>query len=159
MSEQFTVEVDVEYLPNFDLTKHPNGMEYQTEGASGFDLVAAIARPVTFWVGDTFKIPLGFKIALPRGYELQLRPRSGLSTKSGLMMLNSIGTIDSDYRDEVMLVFGRTIAGMGGDLFVAIQPGERIGQGIVASVERAKLNRTVVVKDTARVGGFGSTGT
>lgn len=129
---------------------------YETEGAAGMDLRAAVPEeaPVVLAPGGRTLIPTGLKIALPAGYEAQVRPRSGLALKYGVTCLNSPGTIDSDYRGEV----GVILANLGSDSFT-IRRGERIAQLVIAAHARAELVEVEALDETARgAGGFGSTG-
>ena len=129
---------------------------YQTPGAAGLDLVAAldVQRPMTLASGARALVPTGLIIELPAGYEAQVRPRSGLALKSGVTVLNSPGTIDSDYRGEVCVI----LANLGQAPF-EIRRGERIAQLVVSPVVRAALVEASGVSATARgAGGFGSTG-
>jgi dUTP pyrophosphatase len=139
--------------------EHGRGLElpaYQSAGAAGFDICAAVAadKPVTLAAGERALIPSGFSIAVPDGFELQVRPRSGLAMRHGVTVLNAPGTVDSDYRGEVMVL----LVNLGGEPF-RIERGERIAQGILAPVARAELVEAETLPDTMRgTGGFGSTG-
>lgn len=139
--------------------EHGRGLElpaYQSAGAAGFDIRAAVAadKPVTLAAGERALIPSGFSIAVPDGFELQVRPRSGLAMRHGVTVLNAPGTVDSDYRGEVMVL----LVNLGGEPF-RIERGERIAQGILAPVVRAELVEAETLPDTMRgTGGFGSTG-
>ncbi len=129
---------------------------YQTAGAAGMDLHAAVAEdlPVMLMPGRRAMIPTGFAIALPEGFEAQVRPRSGLAAKHGITCLNSPGTIDHDYRGEVQVI----LINHGDDPF-EIRRGERIAQMLIAPVTRAVWIETDTLEDTERgAGGFGSTG-
>lgn len=129
---------------------------YQTAGAAGLDLAAAVpeGEPVTLRPGARALVPTGFVLRLPPGYEAQVRPRSGLALRHGVTVLNSPGTIDSDYRGEVQVL----LVNLGESAF-AIVRGERIAQLVVQPVVRAILVETQVVDGTSRgPGGFGSTG-
>ncbi len=127
---------------------------YASAGAAGMDFCAAVAAPVTIKPGGRVLVPTGFAIALPEGYELQMRPRSGLALKHGICLPNSPGTIDEDYRGEVQII----LLNAGDEPFV-ITRGMRIAQGVVAPVVRADWVEVDVLSETARgVGGFGSTG-
>jgi len=138
--------------------QHANGLalpEYQTEGAAGLDLVAAVPNrePVVLGPGMRALIPTGLQLELPRGYEAQVRPRSGLALKHGVTVLNSPGTIDSDYRGEVQII----LINHGSELFT-ISRGERIAQLVIAPVVQAELVRVRDLSLTKRGGGgFGST--
>lgn len=129
---------------------------YQTEHAAGLDLVAAVAdqAPLTLAPGGRALVPTGLAIALPAGFEGQVRPRSGLALKHGVTVLNSPGTIDADYRGEVSVI----LINHGETPFV-IRRGERIAQLVIAPVEAARLIEKVALRETTRnTGGFGSTG-
>lgn len=129
---------------------------YQTAGAAGMDLLAAIDEdePLLFKPGERGLVPTGLVFELPKGYEAQVRPRSGLALKYGVTVLNSPGTIDEDYRGEVMVM----LINLGTASFV-ITRGERIAQIVIAPVTHADLLVRVAVSTTARgAGGFGSTG-
>lgn len=147
------VAVQVERLPHGEELPLP---AYQTELAAGIDLVAAIPwdAPVALLPGSRTLVPTGLKIALPAGYEAQVRPRSGLALASGVTVLNSPGTIDADYRGEVAVI----LANLGGAPF-EIRRGERIAQLVIAPVVQAQLIEVEALDETARgEGGFGSTG-
>jgi dUTP diphosphatase len=129
---------------------------YQTKGAAGLDLVAAIdtQHPLTLAPGARALVPTGLILELPAGFEAQVRPRSGLALNYGIAVLNSPGTIDSDYRGEV----GVVLANLGHAPF-EIRRGDRIAQIVVLPVARAELVEVTAVSDTSRGdGGFGSTG-
>ena len=129
---------------------------YHSEGAAGLDLVAASTADadIVLQPGGRALVPTGFAIELPRGYEAQVRPRSGLALNAGVTVLNSPGTIDSDYRGEI----GVILINLGSDPFV-IKRGTRIAQLIVSPVERVMLAERDGLEDSARgAGGFGSTG-
>ena len=128
--------------------------EYQTEGAAGMDLCAAIESPVLLKSLERKLIPTGIKIELERGFEAQVRPRSGISIKHGITLVNCVGTIDEDYRGEVCV----PLINLSNEEYT-IQPNERIAQMIIARVEKAKIEVVQSLSDTARAtGGFGSTG-
>ncbi len=125
---------------------------YATGGAAGMDVVAAEA--LTLAPGARAAVATGFAIAIPDGYEVQVRPRSGLAIKHGITCLNTPGTIDSDYRGEVKVILINL-----GDTPFAIERGERIAQLVPAPVQRATLEIVDILDDTLRgSGGFGSTG-
>lgn len=127
---------------------------YMTEGAAGMDLAADLDLPVTIAPGERRAIPSGFVFEIPHGYELQVRPRSGLALKHGLTLPNSPGTIDSDFRGEVQVI----LANLGSEP-VEIAPGMRIAQAILAPVARAVLHEVDDLSGTSRgAGGFGHTG-
>jgi dUTP pyrophosphatase len=128
--------------------------EYMSEHAAGADLCAAVREQLTLLPGARALVPTGFSIALPPGYEAQIRPRSGLAIRSGVTCLNSPGTIDADYRGELSIV----LANFGNDP-VVIRRGDRIAQIIVAPVSRARFDQVDELPPTERGdGGFGSTG-
>jgi dUTP pyrophosphatase len=130
---------------------------YQSAGAAGLDLVAALPEdaPVTLLPGRRALIPTGLVIALPAGFEGQLRPRSGLAARHGVTVLNAPGTVDADYRGEVQVILVNL-----GEAPFQIARGERIAQLVIAPVERATLVEARTLQTTARgAGGFGSTGT
>ena len=127
---------------------------YETGHAAGMDLRAAVSDPLTLAPGQRELIPTGLRIALPEGYEAQVRPRSGLAIKHGISLLNSPGTIDADYRGEIRVI----MANLGAEPFT-IQRGDRIAQLIVAPVTRVSWQPTKELDVTARgEGGFGHTG-
>ncbi|MFV0484853.1 MAG: dUTP diphosphatase [Candidatus Saccharimonadales bacterium] len=127
--------------------------KYQTNGAAGFDFHACIGEPLVMKPGSTATIPTGVGVEIPEGYELQVRPRSGLAYKHDVVMFNSIGTIDSDFRGEMLM----KLANYGEKDFV-VEPEMRIAQGIVAKVERVEWLEVEELSETDRSGGFGSTG-
>jgi dUTP pyrophosphatase len=128
---------------------------YATPGSAGADLHAALDEPVVLEPSQRAVIPCGFIIAIPEGFEAQLRSRSGLSSKNGVIVLNSPGTIDSDYRGEVKII----LANMGKQKF-EVTPGMRIAQMIIAPVSKAQWNVCDLSEDSTlrQEGGFGSTG-
>jgi dUTP pyrophosphatase len=127
---------------------------YQTEGSAGLDLSAAIAEPWVLEPGARRLVPTGLKLAIPDGFEAQVRPRSGLALKHGIGMVNSPGTIDSDYRGPL----GVILVNHGSEPFV-IEPLSRIAQLVIAPVARAAIVLTTNLDETERgAGGFGSTG-
>lgn len=127
---------------------------YQTADSAGMDIVAANEETIELKPGERRLIPAGFKMALPKGYEAQIRPRSGLAYKNGLTMLNSPGTIDADYRGEV-----KVLAINHGKETFKINRGERIAQMVIAPVLKVSTHEVDELPETARSeGGFGSTG-
>jgi dUTP pyrophosphatase len=127
---------------------------YQTDGASGLDLHAALAEPLTVLPLGRASIPTGLSVAIPRSFEGQVRPRSGLAARTGLTVLNAPGTIDSDYRGEVVVLLVNL-----SDAPVTVVPLERIAQLVIAPVARAELVLADKLDSTARgTGGLGSTG-
>jgi len=128
--------------------------EYKTEGAAGMDLMAANTEDITLKPLERALIPTGIKIELPRGYEAQIRPRSGLAIKSGITLSNCVGTIDEDYRGEVCVGLINL-----SNLEFTIKRGDRIAQMLIAPVVRAEIQVSGELSATARgTGGFGSTG-
>lgn len=127
---------------------------YETGGSAGMDLRAANPETLVLMPGKRLLIPTGFKMALPDGFEAQIRPRSGLAFKHGITMLNSPGTIDSDYRGEV-----KVLAINHGDEPFNIHFGDRIAQMVIAPVYQAMIEEVAILPSTDRgSGGFGSTG-
>lgn len=129
---------------------------YQTAQAAGMDLSACLpeGERVTLAPGQIAKIPLGFAVALPAGYEAQIRPRSGLATKFGVTVPNAPGTVDADYRGEMVVA----LINLGREPYV-VEHGARVAQMVVAPVSHAQLVETDTLPDSQRgVGGFGSTG-
>ena len=127
---------------------------YATDGAAGMDVVAAITEPLILAPGSRAAVPTGLAMAIPPGFEVQVRPRSGLAAKHGLTVANAPGTIDADYRGEVKVL----LINLGPDP-VTIEPAMRIAQLVPAAVTRARLIVVESLDDTARgAGGFGSTG-
>ena len=128
--------------------------EYQSEEAAGMDLHAAIDAGVLLAPGAIVKVPLGFAMAIPHGFEAQVRPRSGLSSRQGVTLPNAPGTIDSDYRGEVLV----PLINLGTEPFM-VEPGMRIAQMVIAPVVQATIQEVDDLEDTSRgSGGFGSTG-
>ncbi len=139
----------IERLPH-----NKNIPAYQTEGAAGMDLCAAIEAPVVLKPLERALVPTGLKIELEHGYEAQIRPRSGLSIKHGITLINCVGTIDEDYRGEVCV----PVVNLSNETY-SIQPQERIAQMIIARVEQAQIEVVTELTETLRgAGGFGSTG-
>jgi len=147
------VKIDIRQLPHGEGLALP---AYQSAHAAGLDLLAAVPEgsPLILAPGQYALVPTGLTIALPPGYEAQVRPRSGLAAKHGVTVLNSPGTVDADYRGEI----GVLLINHGHAPF-AIRRGERIAQMVIASVTRAELVPAVTLSATERgSGGFGSTG-
>lgn len=145
-----SIIVDIEILP------HGSTLPvYQTAGAAGADLCAAIDKEIILKPLERCLVPTGLKIALPEGYEAQLRPRSGLALKNGIILPNSPATIDSDYRGEIKVI----LMNMGNEDFI-IENGMRIAQMVIAPVYQAHFNKVNTIQcDTIRgEAGFGSTG-
>lgn len=153
MSLEASLDVAVLVLPHGEGLPLP---EYATAGSAGLDLIAALpeAEPLTLAPLARAAVPTGLSIALPEGYEAQVRPRSGLALKQGLTVLNAPGTVDSDYRGEVKVLLVNL-----SDRPVVLERGQRIAQMVVAPVTRIKLVATGDLNETTRgSGGFGSTG-
>jgi dUTP pyrophosphatase len=128
---------------------------YATPGSAGLDLMAAVDRPLHIEPGERLVVPTGIAIALPDGFEAQVRPRSGLAWEHGVTVLNAPGTVDSDYRGEVQVL----LVNLGGKR-VTITRGQRIAQMLVAPVARVDWQERVELAESERgAGGFGSTGT
>ena len=138
------------------ITLGPRGTcpSYASQGAAGADLAASVEAPLEILPGERAAVPTGIRMEVPAGYEAQVRPRSGLALSSGVTVLNSPGTIDSDYRGEVKVI----IANHGRESFT-IQPGDRIAQLVLTPVIRARFFVRESLENTERgEGGFGSTG-
>lgn len=136
-------------------TSHHPLPDYETEGASGMDLRAYLDEAVTLQPLERTLVPTGLFVEIPSGYEGQVRPRSGLSIKHGISLVNCVGTIDSDYRGELKI----PVINLSNEPYT-IQDGERIAQLVIASYERVKTVAVKEISDTERgKGGFGSTGT
>ncbi|MBW4093669.1 MAG: dUTP diphosphatase [Proteobacteria bacterium] len=146
-----TVPISVRRLPHGADLPLP---AYATDGAAGMDLLAAVTDPVTLAPGARVLIPTGLAVALPPGYELQIRPRSGLALRHGIVLANSPGTIDEDYRGEIQVIVMNA-----GDAAFTVTRGTRIAQAVLAPVSRAAWHEVSSLDTTARgAGGFGSTG-
>jgi dUTP pyrophosphatase len=148
-----TVKVEVRQLPNGEGLALP---AYQSELAAGLDLLAAVPNdaPIILAPGKYTLVPTGLSIALPPGYEAQVRPRSGLAAKHGITVLNAPGTVDADYRGEIGVPLINH-----SDVPFTIRRGERIAQMVIASVVQAEFVPVTTLSTTARgAGGFGSTG-
>lgn len=127
---------------------------YETPSAAGMDIRAALTSPVEINPGERKLIPTGFQMAIPHGYEAQIRPRSGLAIRNGITMLNSPGTIDADYRGEV-----KVIAINHGNEIFRVEHGDRIAQMVIAPVTQFEVREASSLDETERgEGGFGSTG-
>lgn len=128
---------------------------YETEGAAGMDLRAHLDAPMSIEPGQRVLIPTGLRVAIPPGYEGQVRPRSGLAQRHGVTILNAPGTVDSDYRGEIKVI----LVNLGQDAFT-VNPGDRIAQLVIAPVARAELVQVEELPESERgEGGFGHTGT
>jgi dUTP diphosphatase len=146
------IAVDLRRLPNAEGLPLP---AYATAESAGMDLIAAIGDDVVLQPGRRALVPTGLSIALPAGFEAQVRPRSGLALKHGVTVLNAPGTIDADYRGEVAVI----LINHGAEPF-AIRRGDRIAQMIVAPVTRVAWRESATLAESGRgAGGFGSTGT
>ena len=146
-----SVPVLVQRLPHADGLDLPS---YATAGAAGMDLLAAVQAPVVILPGERVLVPTGLRVALPAGHELQVRPRSGLALKHGIVLPNSPGTVDEDYRGELQVI----VMNAGTEPFTVTR-GMRIAQAVLAPVVRAVWHETETLETTARgEGGFGSTG-
>ena len=129
-------------------------LKYETSGSAGMDVRANISEPITLGSLERTLIPTGIKMAIPEGYEVQVRPRSGLALKHGISMANAIGTIDSDYRGEI----GVIVINLSKDEYT-IQPQERIGQLVLNKVAQMEFEVVDTLDETDRgAGGFGHTG-
>ncbi len=147
------VKVEVRQLPHGEGLPLP---AYQSSGAAGLDLLAAVPEqtPLILPPGKSALVPTGLTIALPSGYEAQIRPRSGLAARHGITVLNAPGTVDADYRGEVSVLLINH-----GDAPFAIRRGERIAQMVIAPVAQAQLVAVDQLSTTDRgSGGYGSTG-
>ena len=147
-------------MANVQITKLSHGASnplpfYATEHSAGMDLYAAISNDTELRPGERLLVPAGISIALPDGYEAQIRPRSGLALKHGITVLNTPGTIDADHRGEICVL----LVNLSKESFT-IQPGMRIAQMVIAPYTHAHLQEVETLDETKRgVGGFGSTGT
>ena len=145
------VPVSLRRLPGNDDLPLP---AYETDQAAGMDLRAALIEPQTLAPGERHAVPTAIAIALPPGYEAQVRPRSGLARKAGISMVNSPGTIDADYRGEIMVL----LINLGQEPFT-VNRGDRIAQLVIAPVARVVWQEVESLEQTERgVGGFGHTG-
>ena len=136
------------------LSPHATLPKYQSKQASGMDLHAALEEPVMIEVGGIARIPCGFAVAVPDGHEAQIRPRSGLAIRHGVSLLNSPGTIDSDYRGEIKVI----LANLGGEP-MTIRRGDRIAQLVISRFEQIQWEAVEELGSTLRsAGGFGHTG-
>ncbi|MEI7713709.1 MAG: dUTP diphosphatase [Rhodospirillales bacterium] len=146
-----SISIQVRRLPHSEGLPLPS---YATDGAAGMDLLAAVTDPVVIAPGQRALIPTGLSIALVPGYELQIRPRSGLALRHGIVLPNSPGTIDEDYRGEIGIIVLNT-----GDAPFMVERGMRIAQAVLAPVLRASWQEVDALDNTQRgCGGFGSTG-
>ncbi len=137
------------------LSKEVSLPKYETSGSSGMDLSANIDDNINIEPGETAIIPTGLALSIPKGFEVQIRPRSGLAAKQNISVLNTPGTIDSDYRGEIKVI----LINLGQESF-KVEKGLRIAQMVVCPVVQAQLKEVNDLSDTVRgKGGFGSTGT
>lgn len=145
------VRVEVKRLPGQEDMVLP---AYETDGAAGMDIRAAVKTPVTIRPGEIQLVPTGLSVAVPRGYEAQIRARSGLALKKGIGLVNAPGTIDSDYRGEIRLI----LINWGKEPFT-IHRGDRVGQMLIHRVHRAEFVEVEELDGTQRgEGGFGHSG-
>ena len=143
-------KIQIKKLSNEVLTP-----KYETSGSSGMDIAAYIERDIIINPGEKALIPTGFSLSVPRGYEVQIRPRSGLAAKKGVTVLNTPGTIDSDYRGEIKVI----LINLSKDEF-SVKNGERIAQMVVCPIKQVIVEEVKELTETIRgIGGFGSTGT
>ncbi|HHT64428.1 MAG: dUTP diphosphatase [Bacillota bacterium] len=146
-----SVNVKIQYCAHYQGLPEP---KYQTSGASGIDLLAAVKDEVTLEKGEYKLIPTGIKIEIPAGFEAQVRPRSGLALNYGISVLNTPGTIDSDYRGEIQVI----LINFGKEKFT-VSRGMRIAQLVFGKIVRVDLEETDSLEKTGRdSGGFGHTG-
>ena len=137
------------------LSKEVSLPKYETSGSSGMDLAANIDDKITIDSGKTVIIPTGLSLSIPKGFEVQIRPRSGLAAEQKITVLNTPGTIDADYRGEIKVI----LINLGKDSFI-VERGLRIAQMVVCPVVQAQLKEVNDLSETERgKGGFGSTGT
>ena len=128
--------------------------KYETKGSAGMDVRANIKEPITLESLERTLIPTGLKVAIPEGYEIQVRPRSGLAIKHGITMLNTPGTVDSDYRGELKVI----VVNLSNEAYT-IEPNERIGQFVLNKIEQIEFIEVKELESTERgEGGFGHTG-
>ena len=152
MTAQDRIQVGIKRKPGTEDIALP---AYMSEHASGMDIRAAVETPVAIQPGEVRLIPTGITIAVPPGYEAQVRPRSGLALKNGVFVVNTPGTIDADYRGEVAIILGNI-----GRAPFTIERGARVAQLVIQRVARAEWQLADSLPETARNdGGFGHTGT
>ena len=143
-------KIQIKKLSNKVLTP-----KYETSGSSGMDIAAYIEQSIIINPGERALIPTGLSLCVPQGYEVQIRPRSGLAAKKGITVLNTPGTIDSDYRGEVKVI----LINLSKDVF-SVRNGERIAQMVVCPIKQIVVEEVKALPETSRgSGGFGSTGT
>ncbi len=151
--DQKEITVNISWL-NPEESKDLSLPAYQSTLAAGMDISAAVKEPYVLDPGEIYLFPSGFCVAIPSGYEIQIRPRSGLAVKHGVTIINSPGTIDADYRGELRVA----LINLGKTAFT-INRGDRIAQMVLAPVIQAQLNVTLTLDETERgSGGFGHTG-
>lgn len=148
-----TIEIKIQHITDtFSDIPLP---QYSTEGSSGLDIRAAVENEIMIGKGKICLVPTNLRVEIPVGYEIQIRPRSGLAAKNGIGVLNSPGTIDSDYRGEIKIIMFNF-----GDEDFVVKRGDRIAQMVLSKVYRANLILTDNLKESQRgSGGFGHTGT
>lgn len=145
------MQIPIKVLPHGEGLPLPS---FQTRGSSGVDLLAAVEAPVVIEAGAVGLVPTGLTVAIPDGFEFQVRPRSGLALRHGIAVLNSPGTIDADYRGEIQVI----LANLGKEPF-RISRGDRIAQMVLTRVDKFLWKTVDDLDDTERgVGGFGHTG-
>lgn len=145
------ININVKLLPHFEGLDIP---AYQTPGSAGMDIPAAVSEDITLLPGKRALIPTGIAMELPEGYEAQVRPRSGLAAKEGVTVLNTPGTIDSDYRGEIKVILINL-----GDAPFTVTRGMRIAQMVIAPVQQGVLIPTDDLNESSRgAGGFGHSG-
>lgn len=158
------LELKITFLPNYYGARNLQQVktpEYATSLSSGFDLVAAIGKPIQVEPGTVVKVPTGIKVSIPVGYELQIRSRSGMTFRHGLIVANAPGTIDADYCDHEI---GLLMTVIGSEPSI-MEPGMKVAQAVLCPVVQAKFvvvgadEMKEIQKDKDRKGGFGSTGT
>jgi dUTP pyrophosphatase len=136
------------------LSKNVSMPKYETSGSSGMDLAAYIKTNINLEPGKTAIVPTGLSVSIPKNFEIQIRPRSGLAAKKKISVLNTPGTIDADYRGEIKVI----LINLGDEIFI-IEKGLRIAQMVICPIVQAQLIEVNELDDTARgEGGFGSTG-
>jgi dUTP pyrophosphatase len=151
MTSEGSAEIAVQRLPHGEGLPLP---AYATAGAAAMDLLAAVDSPLVLAPGTRAAVPTGLMVALPAGHELQIRPRSGLALNHGLLIANTPGTVDEDYRGEIKVILLNA-----GEVAFTVTRGLRIAQAVLAPVTRAVWREVEVLDETARgAGGFGSTG-
>ena len=137
------------------LSKNIKLPKYETEGSSGMDLSANLNSNIKIYPGETSIIPTGISVSIPKNFEIQIRPRSGLAAKNQISVLNTPGTIDADYRGEIKVI----LINLSKKAFV-VEKGARIAQMVLSPIEKAKIKEVENLEKTGRgSGGFGSTGT